>query len=301
MTLPPFLRPGSTIAITCPSGFLMRNHAEMARETLSDWQFKVEIGESVGHEWHYFSGDDNFRKDELQTLLDRPDIGAIMAGRGGYGLSRIIDQLDFSTFQKHPKWIIGFSDITVLHTQIHTHCNIASIHGPMCHAFMENDTRLPHLEALKNMLYGAPAHYITKRNASNRAGFATGILTGGNLAILAHLCGSDTQPDTRGKILFIEDIGEYIYALDRMMLGLKRAGMLDNLSGLVCGGFTELKDTERPFGMSVPELIMEKVAEYDYPVCFDFSAGHIRANYPLMLGREHSLTVQDDLVHLRSL
>ena len=301
MTLPPFLQPRSTIAITCPSGFLMRSHAEMARETLTDWQLNVEIGESVGHEWHYFSGDDDFRRNELQSLLDRPDVAAIMAGRGGYGLSRIIDQLDFSTFKKHPKWIIGFSDITVLHSQIHTQCGITSIHGPMCHAFMERDTHLPHLEMLKNMLSGEPSHYIAKRHELNRCGYATGILTGGNLAILAHLCGSVSQPDTKEKILFIEDVGEYIYALDRMMLGLKRAGMLDNIAGLICGGFTELKDTDRPFGMGVPELIMEKVAEYDYPVCFDFSAGHIRDNYPLMLGRKHSLTIQEDLVQLRSL
>lgn len=298
---PPFLQSGATIAITCPSGYLERSHTENARNTLIKWGFKVIIGPSVGHEWHYFSGADAFRLEELQSFLDDPNIAAIMAGRGGYGLSRIIDKVDFSGFKKYPKWLIGFSDITVLHAQVHKECQIPTIHGPMCHGFMEGDDHTAHLDTLNTMLIGNPVHYVIEGNDYNKDGETEGVLVGGNLAILAHLCGSASQLDTKGKILFIEEVAEHYYEIDRMMLTLKRAGMLDNLAGLICGGFTELEETERPFGMSVPELISEKVADYNYPVCFGFSAGHIKDNYPLMLGRRHALKVNMDMVQLISL
>lgn len=301
MILPPYLKQGSLIAITCPSGYLPISHAEMAKETLTDWGFRVMIGDTVGNEFNYFSGDDDFRLLELQSFLDNPDVTAILAGRGGYGLSRIIDQIDFSSFRENPKWIIGFSDITVLHAQIHTSCGIASIHGPMCHAFMDlKPKEKPWLDSLKSMLTGESIHYDLAGDKHNKTGTAQGILTGGNLAILAHLCGSVTQPDIKGKILFIEDVGEYIYSIDRMLLTLKRAGMFDGLAGLICGGFTELKDTERPFGSSIPELILEKISEYQFPVCFGFPAGHIEANYPIMLGKNHQLSVTKNSANIQT-
>lgn len=300
MMLPPYLKPGSLIAITCPSGHLPASHAELAKETLTDWGFRVIIGNTVGNEFNYFSGDDDFRLQELQSFLDNPDVAAIMAGRGGYGLSRIIDRVDFSKFRENPKWIIGFSDITVLHSHIHTLCGIASIHGPMCHAFMEPEPKhKPWLDCLKSMLTGNSRPFSIPGNEHNKEGLSKGILTGGNLAILAHLCGSRSQADTKGKILFIEDVGEHIYTIDRMLITLKRAGILEGLAGLVCGGFTELKDTDRPFGASIPEIVLEKVAGYGFPVCFDFPAGHIEANYPLMLGREHQLSVSKESVRLQ--
>lgn len=299
MIIPPFLRSGATVAITCPSGYLAASHAEVAKETLTEWGFRVVVGDTVGNEYNYFSGDDDFRLQELQSFLDNPEIGAILAGRGGYGLSRIIDRIDFTRFLKHPKWLIGFSDITVLHAQIHSLCSVATIHGPMCHAFMEPEpTEKPWLSHLQSMLNGYPLPYSLSGNEHNREGEAKGMLTGGNLAILAHLCGSRSQAATKDKILFIEDVSEYIYAIDRMLLTLKRAGMLQNLAGLICGGFSELKDTDRPFGAGIEEIVLEKVAEYGFPVCFGFPAGHIIDNYPLMLGGNHCLKVTKERVEL---
>jgi muramoyltetrapeptide carboxypeptidase len=158
----------------------------------------------------------------------------------------------------------------------------------------------PWLDSLKSMLTGESIHYDLAGDNHNKTGTAQGILTGGNLAILAHLCGSVTQPDIKGKILFIEDVGEYIYSIDRMLLTLKRAGMFDGLAGLICGGFTELKDTERPFGSSIPELILEKISEYQFPVCFGFPAGHIEANYPIMLGKNHQLSVTKNSANIQT-
>lgn len=298
MKLPPFLSPGSLIAITCPSGFLEASHAKIAEETLKSWGFEVEIGKTVGHGYHYFSGDDEMRLAELQSLLDNPNVAAIMAGRGGYGLSRIIDRIDFTQFKSYPKWLIGFSDITVLHAEIHTQCGIASIHGPMCHAFMEAPDGAAWLETLRSMLVGTPIHYALEGDINNKEGQAEGILTGGNLSLLAHLCGSRSQPDTQNKILFIEDVNEYIYAIDRMLITLKRAGMLENLSGLVCGGFTELKDTDRPFGSTLQEIVLEKVNEHNFPVCFGFSAGHLEKNFPVMLGKKHRIVVTKSMATL---
>lgn len=298
--LPPFLKPGSLIAITCPSGYLPANHAVMAEAILTQWGFRVIVGKTVGNSFHYFSGDDDLRYSELQSFLDNPEVAAIIAGRGGYGLSRIIDRLDFSAFQKQPKWVIGFSDITVLHAQIHNLCGIASIHGPMCHGFMGEPTEKPWIDTLHAMLKGEAIHYFSEGDEQNRKGIARGVLTGGNLAIMAHLCGSRSQPDTKDKILFLEEVGEYKYAIDRMLLTLKRAGMFEGLAGLVCGGFTDIKDTERPLGIGIQELILEKVAGYDYPVCFGFSAGHIEQNFPIMLGRQHHLSVSKEWVRMQA-
>lgn len=296
---PPSLKPGDTIAITCPSGYFPLSDAVFAKQALEGWGFRVVIGKTVGSSYFYFSEKDEARLAELQNFLDDGAIKAVMMGRGGYGLSRIIDDIDFSGFQRHPKWLNGFSDITVLHSHIQQCCGIATLHGPMCNAFKETDPGLLHLQSLRKALTGSVIDYPVAPGIYNLPGQARGPLVGGNLAILAHLCGSVSQLDTKGKILFLEEVGEYLYNIDRMMLTLKRAGMLEGLSGLICGGFTDIKDTERPFGQHIYELILDKVKEYSYPVCFDFPAGHQQVNFTLCLGKRYHMDIRPDLVRIR--
>lgn len=299
--IPPYLKKGDTIGITCPSGYLPLERTFFAKKALKSWGFNVVMGTTVGSSHFYFSETDERRLYDLQSMLDNENIKAILMGRGGYGLSRIIDRIDFSKFIKHPKWICGFSDITVLHSHIQQQFGIATLHCPMCGAFTEDNTGSAPIQSLLNAWKGDPSITTYQSNEHNRYGDATGILVGGNLAILAHLSGSDSQMDTDNKILFLEDIGEYLYNIDRLLLNLKRAGMLNNLKGLICGGFSDMKDTERPFGENIYEIIKEKVETFNYPVCFDFPAGHIDNNFTLQLGIEHSLQVNSKTVSLKSI
>lgn len=295
---PPYLTRGSLIGITCPSGYVPVERVRFAAEVLKLWGFDVVIGKTVGNEHHYFSGTDEQRATDLQQMLDNPDIKAILMGRGGYGLSRIIDRLDWTKFRMNPKWICGFSDITVLHSHIHSTLDIATLHSPMGGAFTPDTANAGHIKRIFACLIGESQHYHTAEHPLNIPGNGEGVLVGGNLAILAHLVGSVSDIDTTGKILFIEDIGEHLYKIDRMMLTLKRAGKLDNLKGLIVGGLTEMEDTERPFGKTAEEIIYENVAEYNYPVCFNFPAGHIEDNHTLALGMMYKLTVTDKGAHL---
>lgn len=288
---PPYLRQGSTIGITCPAGYVSQDRVRFAIEALKLWGFNVVEGKTIGNEYHYFSGRDEERLHDLQQMLEDPNINAILMGRGGYGLSRIIDDLDFTSFQKHPKWICGFSDITVLHSHIHNKLGIPTMHSPMTAAFSPETINSDHIKNFYGALTGSSLHYHAPSNNYNRTGTAEGILVGGNLAILSHLIGSESDINTFGKLLFIEDVGEHLYKIDRMLLSLKRAGKLKDLKGLILGGFTELEDTKRPFGQSLKEIILDKVSEYDYPVCFDFPTGHIDENYTLTLGMMHKLTI----------
>jgi muramoyltetrapeptide carboxypeptidase len=299
--IPPYLKKGDTIGITCPSGHLPLERTIYAKKTLESWGYNVVMGTTVGSSHFYFSETDERRLYDLQSMLDNKNIHAILMGRGGYGLSRIIDRIDFSKFIKHPKWICGFSDITVLHSHIQQQFGIATLHSPMCGAFTEENIDSPPIQSLMKAWEGQSLLTEYQSNEHNRYGDATGILVGGNLAILAHLSGSDSQIDTDNKILFIEDIGEYLYNIDRLLLNLKRAGALSNIKGLICGGFSDMKDTERPFGENIYEIIKEKVETYDYPVCFDFPAGHIDNNFTLQFGIEHSLHVSSKSVSLKSI
>src|SRR5690606_4457377 len=293
MKFPPLLQAGDTIAITCPSGYLPPERTVFAKKTLEAWGYQVVVGQTVGHEHFYFSDTDEGRLRELQTFLDDKNVKAILMGRGGYGLSRIIDQIDFKKFKRHPKWICGFSDITVLHSHIHARLGISTIHGPMCAAFtQEAKDAAPHLLSLKKLFTGKAIKYPIPANPYNRPGKAKGVLVGGNLAILSHLSGSVSQMQTKGKILFLEDIGEYLYAADRMLLNLKRAGFFDDLAGLLIGGFSDMKDTDRPFGQNIYDIITDKVKEHSYPVCFDLPCGHLDINYALCLGGTYALEVQ---------
>lgn len=297
---PPYLKRGSMVGITCPAGYVPEERVSFAAETLRLWGFEVVIGKTVGSEHHYFAGTDAERLADLQHMLDDPKIDAILMGRGGYGVTRILDNINWAKFQLNPKWICGFSDITGLHSHIHAQLKIPTLHSPMCGAFTPDTINSGHIKRLLACLIGESQHYHTQPHELNRLGHAEGILVGGNLALLAHLVGSPSDIDTRDKILFIEDIGEHLYKVDRMLLTLKRAGRLSGLRGLVVGGFTEMEDTTRPFGQTVEQIIINSVAEYDFPVVFNFPAGHFEDNHTLTLGMVHKLQVtsQGGQLHL---
>jgi muramoyltetrapeptide carboxypeptidase len=299
MTLPPSLRPGDTIAIICPAGYMPRERAQTCIDTLQQWGYIVKIGSTLGGASdNYFSGNDDDRLADLQAALDDRDVKAILCGRGGYGLSRIIDRIDFSRFRQSPKWIIGYSDITVLHSHIEANFNIATLHAPMAAAFNDGGAEDRYVLSLHQALTGGRNTYVCPSHPFNRVGQATAPLTGGNLALLAHLVGSSSAVGTEGKILFLEDVGEYLYNIDRMLRQLKRSGRLDRLAGLLLGSFSELKDTNRPFGATVEEIILDCIKEYDYPVAYGFPVGHDGANFALKISVPYELSVTADQTFL---
>lgn len=299
ITVPPYLKKGDTIGITCPAGYMAKEKAQTCIDTLQQWGFAVMVGKTLGsHSDNYFSGTDEERLIELQAMLDSEEINAILCGRGGYGVSRIIDRLDFSKFKKKPKWVIGYSDITVLHCHIHSKLKIASLHSPMAAAFNDGIKGNVFIESLRKAITGKKPTYKSGIYSFNKTGTAEGELVGGNLALLVNMIGTPSDINTKNKILFIEDIGEYIYSTDRMMMQLKRSGKLKNLAGLVVGSFTDTKDTERPFGQTVYHAVYEAVKDYNYPVCFNFPVGHAKENYALKVGVHHQLKVSNRAVTL---
>lgn len=293
MQIPPYLHQGDTIAITCPSGFIAPETVMKSKQILESWGYKVVLGKTIGESDNYFSAPDEVRRADLQQFLDDKEVKAILMGRGGYGMSRIIDDLDFGHFIHTPKWICGFSDITVLHSHINTNYGIATLHGPMCSSFTEGNNELDFLHSFKHILSGKTVAYPLPAGKHNIPGKAKGLLVGGNLAMLAHLTGSASQVNTRDKILFIEDIGEHLYNVDRMLYNLKRAGSLDHIKALVCGGFTDMEDTTRPFGQDIYEIILHHVKDLNIPVCFDIPCGHIDQNYSLALGEVYELELSE--------
>jgi muramoyltetrapeptide carboxypeptidase len=298
--VPPYLRKGSTIGLTCPAGYMELDKVQNCIHALQNWGYEVMVGKTIGSKSKtYFSGTDAERRDEFQAMLDDKNIHAILCARGGYGVSRFIDQIDFSAFKKHPKWIVGFSDITVFLAHLQTQLNTASIHSPMANAFNDGGEKSKYVQSLQKALKGAKTNYKEAFHPLNKLGKASGELVGGNLALLAHLCGTKSAYKTTNKILFIEDIGEYIYNIDRMFLQLKRAGHLKNLAGLIVGKFTDIKDNARPFGQTIQELILHHVAEYNYPVCFEFPVSHEQENLALKVGIEYQLSVTKKTVQLK--
>lgn len=292
---PAYLKKGDKIAIVCPAKKLPGSIAP-AIAILESWGLEVIIGKTVTADHHQFAGDDALRAADLQGFLDDPEIKAIIAGRGGYGTIRIIDDLDFTRFKVQPKWIVGFSDITVLLSHLLASLNTQSIHGQMPYTF---DKATPEsLDSLKNVLFGTPVKYEHKSTYPGRTGTAEGILIGGNLTLMVMVQGSVSEVDYTDKILFIEDIGEHEYAIDRMMRMLKRAGKLANLKGLIVGAFNEVAIESIPFGSSPEEVIWELVKEYDYPVCFNFPVGHIDDNRAMVLGKSAELVVMNKNVIL---
>ncbi len=256
---------------------------------LQSWGLEVVLGETVNASYHQFAGDDDLRARDLQRFIDDDSIKAIIAARGGYGTVRMIDKVDFSRFAQNPKWVAGFSDITVLHTHLYANYGAQTIHGQM--PVNIPDASAKSLETLRKALFGEQLSYHLAPHHFNRGGEAIATLVGGNLSLLVAVSGSVSDLDYAGKILFIEDVGEYLYSIDRMLHCLDRAGKLKHLAGLIVGGFSDVKDNDIPFGQTVPEIIMDIVADYSYPVCFDFPAGHIPNNCSLILGREMYLSV----------
>ena len=297
--IPPYLKKGDTIGIVCPSGTLPAKKAATCISTLKAWGYKVKIGKTLGTQHHYFSATDEARAADMQAMLDDNSVQAVLCGRGGYGMSRIIDLLDFKKFKKHPKWVIGFSDITLLHNHCTEVLKTASLHAPMAGAFNNGQSNNEWVLSLKHALQGKKANYKAAPHALNRIGKTKGKLVGGNLTLVAHAVGSVSCLQTKNTILFLEDIGEYKYNIDRMMLQLKRSGMLKNLAGLIVGGFTQAKDSDPAFGATVYEIIQAAVAEYNYTVCYDFPVSHDKENYALKHGIEYALEVTAKKVNLK--
>jgi muramoyltetrapeptide carboxypeptidase len=305
---PPYLQKGDTIGIVCPAGYMAAEKVQTCINTLQNWGYQVKIGKTVGGESQtYFSGTDEERLNDFQQMLDDDEVKAVLCARGGYGTGRIIDQIDFKKFSKYPKWIIGYSDITVLHSHLYSNYYISSLHSPMAGAF--NDDSRPddpvrrgykneYVQSLKNAIEGKKIKYSVPVHEFNKKGEAIGELVGGNLALLAHLVGTGSDTKTKGRILFMEDVGEYSYNVDRMLHQLKRSGKLSKLAGLIVGGFTDMKDTERPFGKTAFEIIRDIIKEYDYPVCFDFPVSHSDRNYALKIGVGYKLKVSKSKVLL---
>jgi muramoyltetrapeptide carboxypeptidase len=295
---PPYLVAGDTIGLICPAGYMtLEKVQECIRVLTEEWGYKVRVGKTVGGSSEtYFSGTDDERLADIQQMLDDDEVKAVLCARGGYGMGRIIDRISFKKFKKNPKWIIGYSDITVLHSHLYSNYYISSMHAPMAGAFNDAGYVNRYVQSLKAALEGKKAKYTCDAHEFNKKGEAIGELVGGNLALLAHTIGTDSDLKTRGRILFIEDIGEYLYNIDRMMFQLKRSGKLSKIAGLIIGGFSDIKDTDRPFGKTAYEIIHDLVKEYDYPVCFGFPVSHEKENYALKIGVGYKLKVGKKVV-----
>lgn len=292
---PPYLKKGDKIAITCPAKKLPKPMTD-AVALLEWWGLEVVLGDTVNASFHQFAGDDDLRAADMQRFIDDDSIKAIIAARGGYGTVRMIDKVNFDRLKEDPKWIIGFSDITLLHAHVWANYRLQSIHGQMPVNIPDASTKS--LQTLKSALFGHDLSYHYKPHNKLIVGEASGILIGGNLSLLISSLGSVSDFSYDGKILFIEDVGEYLYAIDRMIRTLDRAGKLKNLAGLIVGGFTEVKDNDIPFGQTVADIVLDVVKEYGYPVCFDFPAGHLPDNRALVLGRGHTLKVSSQMIFL---
>ncbi|HKO82424.1 MAG TPA: LD-carboxypeptidase [Chitinophagaceae bacterium] len=296
--IPPYLKKGDCIGITSPAGYITFDEIQPSIKLIESWGYKVRIGETIGKRDFTFGGTDEERAKDLQQMLDDKSVKAIMCARGGYGAVRIIDKLKWEKFKIRPKWIIGFSDVTVIHSHINKNLGIASIHSKMCNSFPDDWTKaepvqIDTINSIQKALSGEKMKYDIDYNARNKPGITMGVLVGGNLKTLESLAASGSDINTAGKILFVEDTGEYMYSIDRMFWNLKRSGKLSQLKGLIVGGFKIKVDTDGDeFGKTLEEVVLEKVKRYDYPVCFDFPVGHQKNNFALKCGVKHKLIVQ---------
>jgi muramoyltetrapeptide carboxypeptidase len=291
---PDYLKSGDTIAIIAPSGVLNnRNQAiENAKKLIVEWGLVPIIGKNIYKKNYHFAGNDKQRLEDLQWAFDHENIKAIWCARGGYGSIRIIDQLSFDQFKKYPKWLIGYSDITVLHNKLNN-LGFETIHGMMAVNMEENQKEINEsIESLKKCLFGELKSYHINNNKYNRIGKSSGILVGGNLTLLASQLGSSSEINTKDKILFIEEIGEYKYHIDRMLQSLKRAGFFDNCNGVLIGDMSEIKINSPSWGSSVNELIYDVLKPYKFPISFGIQSGHLKHNESLIFGRNIDLDVK---------
>jgi len=305
--IPPYLKKGDRIGITSPAGYISLEQIQPSIQLMESWGYRIKIGETIGKRDFTFGGTDDERANDFQNMLDDKNIKAIMCARGGYGAIRIIDKLKWDHFKARPKWVIGFSDITIFHSHINRNLGIASIHSKMCNSFPDDWTRAEPVQAetilsIRKALSGDEMKYTFIPNSRNKRGLTTGVLIGGNIKTLESLAGSGSDINTTGKILFVEDTGEYMYSIDRMFWNLKRSGKLSQLAGLIIGGFkVKVDENGDEFGKILEEVVLEKVKHYHYPVCFDFPVGHQVNNFALKCGIKHKLIVQQQQCTLTEL
>ena len=305
--IPVYLKPGDTIGITAPAGYITAEEIAPSVQLMESWDYKIKVGATIGERDFTFAGTDQERLKDFQEMLDDPKVKAIMCARGGYGSVRIVDGIKWNRFKAKPKWIIGFSDITVLHAHINRNFGIATIHSKMCNSFPDDwsqaePIQVETIESIHKALSGTKMKYQAIHNANNRLGTAEGTLVGGNLSTLVNLAGTVSDLNTAGKILFVEDTGEYLYSIDRMFWSLKRTGKLSHLKGLIVGGFKVKTDADtEDFGETVEEIVLKKIKNYKYPVCFDFPVGHQKNNFALKCGVKHRLEIKTDSVSLKEI
>ena len=290
MIIPPFLKAGDTVVLVCTARKFFPDDAKPAIDLLESWGLKVKLGATIGLDNFQLGGTDSERAADFQAQLDDENVKAIWCARGGYGTVRIIDSLDFSNFKQHPKWIMGFSDVTVLHSQLNIE-RVATLHSIM--PFTVPNAPEEVKETLRKALFGETISYTIPSKSYDVKGTASGELVGGNISILYSLLGSKSAIDTKDKILFIEDLDEYLYHIDRMMLSLKRCGCFDGLQGLVVGSFIKMHDNEIPWGKNAHEIILDITKKYNFPIVFNFPAGHIHDNNTLIFGKKVSLEIND--------
>ncbi len=288
MKRPPFLKPGSSVRIISTARKISQSEVEPSIKLLESWGLSVQLGEHLFDEFDQFAGNDQARTDDLQSALNDTSVGMIWCSRGGYGTVKLIDALDFSVFLHKPKWVVGYSDITGLLCHLTQCLDVATLHATMPINITNTPTPedLVSMDSLRNALFGKGGRYALQPHALSRPGNCSGQLIGGNLSIVYSLLGSESSPQTNGKILFLEDLDEYLYHIDRMMVNLKRNGLLSKLSGLVIGGLSDMNDNTVPYGKTAEEIVLEHVSEFDYPVYFGFDAGHVSPNLALPFGMD---------------
>ena len=291
MISPPYLKNGDTIGIAATARKISIEEINEAINALHQAGFKTVLARNIFEVSDQFAGTDQQRADGVNRLLHNPDVKAIWCARGGYGSVRLIDKIDWEAFVKNPKWLCGFSDVTALHNHLQQHLGVASIHSEMMLGYGKNTTEAH--QSLLNAIAGLENKYLFSNHALNVKGHANGQIVGGNLSVIYSMLGSESQLNTDGKILFLEDLDEYLYHIDRMMMALKRAGMLSNLKALVVGGMSDMKDNAIPFGKIAQKIILDTVKEFNYPVCFNFPAGHILDNRALVFGATAEIEIAE--------
>ncbi|NOQ25952.1 MAG: LD-carboxypeptidase [Bacteroidales bacterium] len=296
MITPNNLKKGDKIGIIAPARKIQTNEIAAAIKVFERWGLEVVLGKNIFAQYRQFAGTDEQRAEDLQNMMDNSDIKLIVCARGGYGTVKTLKLLDFSKFLLSPKWIVGYSDITALHTHLNQNLRVKSIHGTMPFNFPKDLSENEAVKTLKKSLFGEQNVYEIENHEYNRTGKAIGELIGGNLSVLFSVSGTKYDIDTRDKILVLEDLDEYLYHIDRMMMNMKYGGKLENLKGLIVGGMTDMNDNQIPFGKSAYEIIRDAVAEYNFPVCFNFPIGHIKNNYALIFGAQVELEVGKEKV-----